>query len=64
MSADALLVQLRSLEVQLAMLRAQIKQTEGARRPLASFYGVLAHVAETTEQELEAAELKIKADFA
>lgn len=60
MANDVLLVQLRSLQAQLAVLRAHVKQTDSARKPFAAFYGVLAGLVETTEQEIESAKLKIK----
>ena len=62
MRPDTLLIQLRSLEAQLTMLRARLKQVEVARRPLAALYGILAGVVETTEEDIEAAELKINAE--
>jgi hypothetical protein len=62
MGTDALLIQLRSLEAQLAMARARIKKAEGAHRPFAAFYGMLAGI-ETTEQDLESAKLKVDAEL-
>jgi len=64
MRTDTLLVQIRSLEAQLAVLRARLKQADPAHRPFAAFYGVLTGIVETTEQEIEAAKLRIKAESA
>lgn len=64
MTTDALLIQIRSLEAQLAALHALLKQNvPPASVPgtpaFAAFYGVLAHVTPSTETELTHAELKL-----
>lgn len=64
MITDApLLVQLRSLEAQLIVFRKRLKQANAAQKTFAEFYGVLAGKVETTEQEIEAAKLKLKTDL-
>ncbi len=62
MSTDAMLVQIRSLEAQLAMLKADLNRVGRQQTPFATLYGVLKGVASTTEQEIEAAKLKIKVE--
>ncbi|MBI3177629.1 MAG: hypothetical protein HY872_14630 [Chloroflexi bacterium] len=62
MSTDVILIQIRSLEAQLEMIRADLKQTGEARKPFAEFFGVLKGIVETTEQEVEAVKLTIKAE--
>lgn len=63
MSTQTLLVQLRSLEAQLAILRAHLKQTGPIRKPFAAFYGILGGMADTTAEEVESAKLKIKIEL-
>lgn len=63
MDTNILTVQIRSLEAQLEMLRAQLKiasHSTPRRKSLAALAGILAGVTETTEQEIAASELSIK----
>ncbi|MBM4425431.1 MAG: hypothetical protein FJ030_18975 [Chloroflexi bacterium] len=60
MTTDALLVQIRSLEAQLAVLKADLRQSGQPPKSLAAYYGVLKGASETTEQEIESAKLAIK----
>jgi len=62
MTTDALLVQIRSLEAQLAMLKADLRHSNRSRKSLAAYYGVLKGISDTTEQEIESAKLAIKVD--
>jgi hypothetical protein len=62
MSTDTMLVQIRSLEAQLAMLKADLNRVSRQKTPFATLYGVLKDVASTTEQEIEAAKLKVKVE--
>lgn len=57
-----LLVQIRSLEAQLVVLRTRIKQSDSPRTSFASFYGTLAK-AQTTNAEIEASTLKSKVEM-
>lgn len=57
-----LLVQIRSLEMQLAVLRTRIKQSDSSRISFAAFYGTLAK-AQTTNTEIEASTLKSKVEM-
>ena len=59
MNSNLVLVQIRSLETQLAVLRTRLKQETNGRKPFAAYYGVLAGKAETSETELQASELKL-----
>ncbi len=61
MQFDApLIVQLRSLEAQLAILRTRLKRTASSRKAFSAFYGILADVAKTTDAEIDASKLKTK----
>jgi hypothetical protein len=51
------------LEAQLIVFRKRLKQANAAQKTFAEFYGVLAGKVETTEQEIEAAKLKLKTDL-
>jgi hypothetical protein len=64
MSLSELISQVQSLETQLAVIKAQLKQAE-AKGPCykpADHYGLCAGQSETTEQDLEAAEYRLKWD--
>jgi hypothetical protein len=63
MNTNTIMIQLRSLEAQLAVLRVTLKQNNGARKSFGHFYGVLAGKSETSETELAEAELKISFEF-
>ncbi len=61
MAMDELMAQLKSLEMQLMVLKARLRNA-GARAPQTSFAdleGILAGVAESTEEELRAAEYRV-----
>ena len=57
-----LLVQIRSLEAQLAVLRIRLKQSDTPRTSFAAYYGSLAKV-QTTNAEIEASTLKSKVEM-
>jgi hypothetical protein len=59
MIADTLLAQIRSLEAQLTMLKAELKKVNHTRKSLADYYGVLKDGV-TTEQEIQAAKIQVK----
>lgn len=60
MSEAALAGQLKSLETQLAALRAQARAAgEPPPRSFADLYGILAGQAESTEEEIEAAKYRV-----
>jgi len=45
------------------VFRKRLKQANVTRKTFAEFYGVLAGKVETTEQEIEAAKLKLKTEL-
>ncbi|MBM4032793.1 MAG: hypothetical protein FJ291_13530 [Planctomycetes bacterium] len=61
MSADALVAQVKGLEVQLTVLKARLREANqaAARCAFADLEGILAGVAESTEDELAAAEYRV-----
>lgn len=60
MIADNLLAQIRSLEAQLTMLKAELKKVNRTRKSLADYYGALDKDSMTTEQEIQAAKIQVK----
>lgn len=62
MTADTLLIQIRSLETQLTMLKAELKQFNQPRKTLADYYGLLQGLVETTEEEILSIKLKVKVE--
>jgi len=62
MTADMLLIQIRSLETQLTMLKAELKQLDRPRKSLADYYGLLKGLVETTEEEIYSVKLKVKVE--
>jgi len=62
MTADALLIQIRSLETQLAMLKAEVQRLDRPSKSLADYYGILKGQAETTEEEIRTIALKVKVE--
>lgn len=64
MSLSELISQVQSLETQLAVIKAQLKQAE-AKKPSyqpADHFGLCAGQSETTEQDLEAVEYRFQWD--
>lgn len=51
-----------SLKTQMSVLEAKIKQVQktGAAKKFADFYGILSGIGESTEEEIKAAEFKLK----
>jgi hypothetical protein len=62
MTTDALLAQVKGLEAQLAVLKARLEAIASPSPPssFADLQGILSGVAETTEEELEAAEYSVE----
>jgi hypothetical protein len=64
MTLEMLTARIRTLELQLAVLKASVEKL-GARKPTRSFadlYGILKGKVESTEEEIKAAEYKVKWD--
>jgi len=61
MTREALLAQLKGLEVQLTVLRARLRNVSGPLPPLSfsDLEGMLLGEAESTEREIEAAEYRV-----
>ena len=62
MNEGTLIAQIKGLEAQLAVLKAQVKrlnQTE-ASKPFADLYGILKGKAESSEEDIEAAKYRLK----
>jgi len=61
MASDTLLAQVKSLGLQLEVLKARLRQeNEGApARPFSELEGILEGQSETTEEEIEAAEYRV-----
>ena len=53
---DLLVSQVKGMQVQLAVLRAQLERLRGSQPPrrLADFYGILAGQSDTSEEEIDA----------
>jgi hypothetical protein len=64
MTREMIASQIKSLELQLAVLRAEIKHLGEPTAPyyLGDLEGMLAGVSESTEEEIEAAEYRVKWD--
>jgi hypothetical protein len=64
MSADTLVAQVKGLEVQLAVLKARLREAGGPmpRPSFADLEGILAGAGESTEGEIEAAEYRVSWD--
>jgi len=62
MNDTSLLIELRSLEAQLAMVQARIKKSRKSRRSFADLYGILKGISETTEQDIEAIKFRAKVE--
>jgi len=64
MAGETLLAQVKGLELQLTVLKAQMQQIRAAEAvgPLADLEGMLTDSAQSTEEEVEAAEYRPKWD--
>ena len=62
MSSKTLATQVKTLEAQLSVLRARLDQSQPptAARSFGDLYGVFRGKAETTEEELDAAEYRVE----
>jgi hypothetical protein len=62
MTAEAILAQIKSIETQLAVLKAQVKQLCPAQpaKTLGELEGILAGAGDFTEQEIDAALIRFK----
>jgi hypothetical protein len=62
MTAELILAQIKSIESQLAELKDQVKQlnTSTPTRTFADLYGLLAGQSDSTEEEIEAAQIRFK----
>lgn len=62
MASDGLLAQVKSLGLQLEVLKARLRQRDkGApARPFSELEGILEGRSETTEEEIEAAEYRVE----
>ncbi len=64
MTLETLACRIRSLELQLTVLKASVERLgpQKGKRSFAELYGILKGVSETTEEELAAAEYQLKWD--
>ena len=64
MATDDLMARIKSLEMQLMVLKARVRNASGRvpQAPFADLEGILAGVAQSTEEELRAAEYRVSWD--
>jgi len=61
MTDESLAIQLKGIEVQIAVLKAQLKRKAGGpRKSFARLEGLLAGQVSSTEEEIEAAKYRLK----
>ncbi len=61
MNAQSLQVQIKSLETQISVLKAQLASNSNARKPASRFsdlYGILSGQSNSTEEEIRSAEYR------
>ena len=64
MTSDALLAQVKALEAQVRLLRAEIERLPKTQQPksFADLYGMLAGQVSSSEEDIRAAEYRVKWD--
>jgi hypothetical protein len=62
MDEKALLAQIKGIELQLAVLKARVKRlsTSAPRKSFADLYGILEGKADSTEEDIDAAQYRLK----